>query len=411
MKKIITFFIGFMLIGSTVVLGQNKMDELTVEELYEKARTAAFSDGDYDKAREYAYEALNRSSTYHGIRIFVARLYGWEGNYDKAREELHQVLEQDQENRRAYLVITDIEKWSKNFDKALQLVNRAINYHPEDEELLLKKASLLYSMEEYEMSEKIYKKILEQSSGNKKARDGLKSVQLKQMKYSATLSYRYDHFRDIFDPWKFTEFGLSRQTPYGSLIGRVQYAQRFGSSGTQFNLDAYPSISNGLYAYVSGGYSEGSIYPRYRFGLSLYKSLPGSFELEAGIRYLDFVASQTDIYTASLTKYLGSYLFTLRTYFVPGPQGNSKSFSGVARRYFGDANTYLSITGGFGSANTQIEFSQDIQTRDSWSIGVDGQYPLSDKFFIGGNAGYDSSQYQFFVRERFSFKGFITYRF
>lgn len=400
----------FLLLGSSMAIGQNQTAELTVDELYEKARTAAFSDGDYVKAREYAYKALERSPNYHGIRIFVARLYAWEGNYDKARGALNRVLEQDPENRRAYLVITDIEKWSENYDIALRLVNRAIDYHPGDEELLLKKASLLFSMENYQKSEDVYKQLLEQSD-NKKARDGLKSVQLKQMKYSVTLSSRYDRFREIFDPWKFTELGLSRQTPYGSVNGRVQYAQRFGSSGVQFNLDAYPAITDGLYAYISGGYSGNSIYPKYCFGLSLYKSLPAAFELEAGFRYLDFISSQTDIYTTSLTKYLGSYLLTIRTYYVPSLQGNSKSFSGVVRRYFGDANTYISITGGFGSANTKIEFSQDVQTRDSWSIGIDGQYPLTDRFFIGGNAGYDSSEYQHFVRERFSFKAFLTYRF
>jgi YaiO family outer membrane protein len=233
------------------------------------------------------------------------------------------------------------------------------------------------------------------------------------MKYSATLSYRYDHFVDTFDPWKFTEFGLSRQTPYGSIIGRVQYAQRFGNTGTQFNLDLYPSITDGLYAYISGGYSESSIYPRYRFGLMLYKSLPASFELGAGLRYLDFVRRQVDIYTASLSKYWGSYLISFNSYFVPLSDDNLSSFTGRVHRYLGDEDAYMSLTGGFGSTSTEIEFEQDIRTSESWSLGIEGQYPLSDKVFIGGNAAYKSDDYEHenFVRKRFSFKAFITYRF
>lgn len=410
MKLILTIFIGLVLFGSSETFGQNQMSELTVDELYEKARTLAVSDEDYDKARKYAYEALERSPDYHGIRIFLARLYGWEGSYDKAREELQRVFEQEPENRRAFLVAIDIESWSQNIDKARHLVNQAIEYHPEDEELLLKKASLLYTMEEYKSSEKVYKKVLEQSPGNIKARDGLQSAQLKQMKYAVTVSYRYDYFKEAFDPWKFTELGLTRHTPYGPVIGRIKYVQRFGSSGTQFNIEAYPSITDGLYAYISGGYSESSIHPKYRFDLSIHKSLPASIEMEAGIRYLDFVSSQADFYTASLTKYQGRYLFTLRTYYVPSTQNNSKSLSGIIRRYFGNANTYLSFTGGFGSANTQIEFSQDIQTQNSWSLGIEGQYPLSDRFLVRGDVGYESSEFQQFIRERFSFKAFLTYR-
>lgn len=401
----------FLLIGHAAASGQNSMDELTVDQIYKKARTSAFEDGNYDQARAYAYEALDRSPNYHGIRIFLARLYSWEGNYEQARQELQYVHEQDPANRRAFLALTDVEKWSEHLEAALQTVNEALNFHPEDEQLLFQKASVLYNMEEYNRSEDIYRNMLARNPDNKKARDALESTKLKQMKYSATVSYRYDYFTEIFDPWQFGEFALSRQTPIGSVIGRIQSARRFGYNGAQFNIDAYPSIAKGLYAYINGGYSQSSIYPRFRFGFSLYKSLPAALELAAGIRYLDFTSSQTDIYTAEVTKYYGSYLFTLRTYVVPSTESSSKSLNLVARRYFGSANSYLSITGGYGSAPTEMRFSQDMQTLDSWSVGINGQYPMSERFFIGGNAGFDSSEYENFTRERFSFKGYVSYRF
>lgn len=411
MGRILMFLISLLLIGNSAAVAQNQEDESIVDELYEKARKAAFNGENYSKAREYAYEALNKSPYYHELRVFIARLYSWEGDYKSARVELHRVLNKDPKNHNAYMAIVDVERWSENYDEALRLVNKAIEFHPHNEELLLKKASVMYSVENYEKSEEVYTQVLEQDKNNAKAEEGLESAKLKQMKYSTSISYRHDHFREIFDSWQFAEIGLSRQTSYGSITGRVQYAQRFGSSGTQFNLDAYPSLFEGMYAYISGGYSDSFVYPEYRFGISFYKSLPASFELEAGIRYLDFNSSQTDIYIASLTKYLGSYLFTVRNYFIPSPQDNSNSISGIVRRYFGDERTYLSFTGGFGSATTEIEFSQDIQTLESWSIGVDGQYPLSNQFLIGGSAGYESSKYQNFVRERFSVKASVTYRF
>jgi len=162
---------------------------------------------------------------------------------------------------------------------------------------------------------------------------------------------------------------------------------------------------------VSAGYSQSPVHPDYRFGFSLYKSLPAAFELEAGIRYLDFGASQTDIYTLSLTKYRGSYLFTARMYLVPSSGGTSRSLNFVARRYFGTAETYISLNGGYGTAPTEIEFSDDIAALDSWSASIDGQYALSDIWLIGGTVGFDSSEYPNFTRERFSAKVNISYRF
>lgn len=410
MKQVIIICIGFLLIGNATALSQG-MESFTVDELYEKARTAAFDDGDYDTARKFAYEALDRSPDYHGIRIFVARLYSWDGNYEKAEDELTYVLGKDPENRRALLALVDTQKWSGQMEEALKTTNKALEYYPDDPEFMMAKASVLFGMENYEGAEQAYRIILEKDAGNRKAREGLKDSQLKQMKYRAKISYRYDRFRTIFDPWHFTEFGLTRQTPVGSVTGRVEYARRFGNDGFQFNVDSYPSIAPGLYAYVSGGYSQSPVHPDYRFGFSLYKSLPWALEGEVGIRYLDFGTSQTDIYTISLTKYLGSYLFTARTYLVPSSGGASRSINLVARRYFGTAETYLSINGGYGTAPSEIEFSDDIAALDSWSLSIDGQYQLSEVWFVGGNVGFDSSEYPNFTRERFSAKVNISYRF
>ncbi|MGM0546913.1 MAG: YaiO family outer membrane beta-barrel protein, partial [Bacteroidota bacterium] len=335
-KKLVLCFVFVLM--STASWAQSQMSDLSVDQLYEEARHLAFEDGDYDTAREYAYEALDRSPDYHDIRIFVARLHSWEEDYHSARQELQSVLKKDPENKQALIALIDTEQWSGNSDAALHTANKALEYHSGDVDIQLKKAGLLYSLERYDDSEEVYKTILDNSPSSKKARDGLEDAQLAQMKYQATVSYRYDRFRTIFDPWHFTEFGLTRQTPIGSVAGRVEYAQRFGSDGVQFNVDAYPSITDGLYAYVSGGYSDSPVHPKYRFGFSLYKTLPSAFELEGGIRYLDFGSSQTDIYTVSLTKYKGSYLITGRAYIVPSSDAVSRSINIVTRRYFGTAD-------------------------------------------------------------------------
>lgn len=386
-------------------------DDLTVDEQYELAREAAFNEGDYNKARRIAYLALERSPDYHGIRIFIAKLYGWEGDYGSARRELEAVLSRDPKNRRAFEALVNIETRSGSLNRALQTTDRALDAYPRDEEFMLQRASTLHSFEKYARSEQVYASIIEAHPSSRDARDGLESARLKQMKHTVSLSYRHDRFNQKFEPWNFYELQFSRQTPYGSAIGRLQYANRFSQNGVQFNLDTYPSITSGFYAYLSGGLSNSSIYPRFRFGFSLYKSLPFALEIEGGIRYLNFTTSETYIYTASLTKYQGNYMFTGRTYVIPSSLGNSISGNLLIRRYLGSAQSYVSISGGYGNASNDIQFAEEVNTLNSWSLYVDAQYPLNNRFLLTGKAGFDSEELQSYTRDRISFKAGMSYRF
>lgn len=275
----------------------------------------------------------------------------------------------------------------------------------------MKEAGVHYSIEEYSEAENLYRVLLSSDPSSTEARLALQSVRLKQMKHTASLSYRYDRFDQIFDPWNFMEFSLSRQTSLGSVIGRVQYANRFATNGVQFNIDAYPSLYSGLYAYLSAGYSDSSIYPGSRFGLSLYKSLPWAMEVEGGIRYLKFSASETEIYTFSLSKYWGSYLFTGRTYIIPYSGDISQSFGLLARRYFGDADTYFGLSGGYGSAPSEVQFAEDLNRLTSWSVSAEAQYPLGNRYLIGGRGEYYSEEFTNFTRVRISTRAYISYRF
>lgn len=412
-RKVCSSVLGlsvFLLMMSTSTLqAQNR--SLSVDEQYEQARNAAFEEGDYDRARELAYDALDRSPNYHGIRIFIASLYAWEGRFDKASEELKSVLEADPENRRALLSIIDIESKAGNSSEALIWASKAKGYFPDDQEFLMKEAGVHFSVENYFEAESLYRVLLSSDPSSTEARLALQTVRLKQMKHTASLSYRHERFDQIFDPWNFMEFSLSRQTNLGAIIGRVQYANRFATNGVQFNIDAYPVIYSGLYAYISAGFSDSSIYPGTRFDLSLYKSLPWAMELEGGIRYLKFSSSETEIYTFSLSKYWGSYLLTGRTNIIPYSGDISQSVGLLARRYFGDADTYFGLSGGYGSAPSEVQFAEDLNGLTSWSVSAEAQYLLGNRFLIGASGGYDSEEFTNFTRNRTSVRAYTSYRF
>ncbi|WP_185958355.1 YaiO family outer membrane beta-barrel protein [Fodinibius sediminis] len=377
---------------------------------FREARHAAFEENNYHKAKQLAYQALKQSPDYHGIRIFIANLHAWEKHYQKARKELHYILIKDPDNKRALTSIIDIEQWAARPETALRWTDQALKYYPENTEFMLTEASLLSELERYNEAEQLYREILARDS-NLEARRQLQRVQLKQLKYRATLSYKHERFQQHFDPWNFMEFRLSRETGVGPVIGRLQYGNRFALDGVQFNLDAYPSLYKGMYAYLNAGYSDAAIFPRYRLGLSLYQTLQGSFVLEGGIRHLDFSNSQSSVFILSLSKYWKNYLFTTRGYMVPSDSDNQQSLGILARRYFGGERFYMSLKGGMGSAGTDIEFADDFRTRNFWSIGMNGQYPLNRHFDLGGEIGFESEQFTNYNREKYSFNIFVSYRF
>lgn len=104
-------------------------------------------------------------------------------------------------------------------------------------------------------------------------------------------------------------------------------------------------------------------------------------------------------------------MFTGRTYLVPSSEGISQSASLLTRRYFGDAQTYIGFSGGYGLSSTDIQFEQDIRRLKSWSVSADFQYPINNRILVGASAGFDAEEYQYFERDRLSFKVNVSYRF
>ena len=162
------------------------------------------------------------------------------------------------------------------------------------------------------------------------------------------VDYSYVGFEDGLDPWHLTALSLGRRTARGSIIGRVTYAHRFGTSGGQVELDAYPRLSANTYAYLSVGYSPSSIFPTWRSGGELFITLPDSWETSAGYRQLRFDGVPITLFTAAVGKYVGNYWFSLRPFVRQADAGISASANITARRYFEDGDHYLGARVGYG---------------------------------------------------------------
>jgi len=362
-KQLFSIFLFLALINCNSVFAQQ---QLSSDELFQQARTAAFDRKDYPLATELSKKALIISPDYFDIQIFLGRVYTWWNKTDSARECFKKVLNQEPENEDAASAYADLEYWNDNPSEALLICENGLTFHPQSKALLLKKAKNLIELKRYRDANDGLAGLLKIDPKNAEARSLLEKIKDRSAKNKIGISYDLAIFDKQFDdPWHIVSLDYSRSTKAGSFIGRLNYANRFKTNALQFEADAYPRISKTFYGYVNAGISDKSnVFPQYRSGFSLYANLPKSFEAEAGLRYLYF-SDATWIYTASVGKYFKNYWFNLRTYITPATASVSNSYTFTTRYYFKETN-YFGIA--LGTGISPDETANNIQLANLYKL-------------------------------------------
>jgi YaiO family outer membrane protein len=395
MYKFILFF-SFFLSASSFLNAQNYR---TSDELFKDARNAAFEDKEYGKAKELAYQALEQSPGNADIDIFLGRIYTWNHQYDSARLHFTKVLDANPSNEDASIAFADLEYWNDHYQSALDICNKALNDHPESGDLLLRKAKSLKALKQYKEAGLVTNQLLAKDQHNTAAHALATSLKDVTSGNKITITYENSSFDKQYDKaWNLGSISYGRLTKFGTVIGRINYANRFGTDGLQGEVDAYPHISKTFYGYVNFGYAgDAGVFPKYRAGFSLYANLPYSFEAELGYRYLYF-SNATNIYTASIGKYWKSFLFTARTYITPSISNVSQSYSITTRYYLKGADDYIGLTLGTGISpddnNQNIQYGNKQNKLSSRKISADFNHTFLKWNIISISAGIINQEYQ-----------------
>ncbi|HLP05403.1 MAG TPA: YaiO family outer membrane beta-barrel protein [Paludibacter sp.] len=336
---------------STTLHAQNEPNS---DDLFTMARQAAFDKKDYNQAIALSRRALAKSPDYSDIRVFLGRVYTWSGKLDSARTEIRQVILRHPDNEDAYVAIIDLEYWNDNNTAALGYCEQALTYNPGSRSLLVRKIKVLKAEKKFIEAYRLATDVLQKNPADDEIRTLVLDINDAASRNKVGMGYNLSWFDRGFpdhlhnSPWHILSLDYTRSTSLGSVNGRVNYGTRFGNKAFQFELDAYPRICKGLYAYVNLGLSDtSSVFPRFRAGGSLYKALPYSFEAELGFRHLRF-ASSTWIYVGGISKYYKNYLFGGRVTLVPGANKVSHSYTGIIRYYYGGADDYAYLNLGYG---------------------------------------------------------------
>ncbi len=194
-------------------------------------------------------------------------------------------------------------------------------------------------------------------------RPGSEAAAGHRVRYRAMTEYFLQAFDKEFADWHQFNIGLERETARGSIIGRAGYYNRFADSAGLFEVEWYPTIRAGTYAYLNAGVSTQDHLPDYQLAAELYQALPFNLEGSFGWRQVHFDSSANTL-TGSIGYYVGNYWFLVRPLVTVVSGDSSTSWVLRGRRYFADEEEYLTLTFAHGSslegdAATQSLFELD----------------------------------------------------
>jgi len=327
------------------------------------ARQLAYSGKEHrDQALMILKEYLKQNDD-SDARVLYGIVLSWQGRYDESREQLKQVLAGNPTHADALPALINVEFWSGHPENAEMLAREALVRKPDNIDLLLLQARALRRMNRNREAQAVLDHVLTLDSKNQAARQMRREITTTTLNREVLISHSYDWFSDGRSGQHETSLSMKSPTPYGSVIGRINRADRFDTTDYQTELDFYPHYRQGTYGYFNVGYSpRGNLYPSYRVGTDLYQSIGHGLEISGGYRRLGF-STGVDILTFSLAKYFHNWLFTGRGFVVPGDPGTSGTAVFSARYFLGSEglHDYLEFRYSHGASPAQAQTLQDIE--------------------------------------------------
>ncbi|GAA4889809.1 hypothetical protein GCM10023311_12380 [Flaviramulus aquimarinus] len=351
--KTLLIILSFLI--STISFAQETIFKGNPDTAFEVARKMAFN-----KQREQAQDSLlfilTKYPNYHDIRSFLATTYSWDGHYQKAKKEFDYVLKKSPKRLDTWQAAIKNELWSSAPTSALQMTNEALKHLPNNPDILYLKASAQDNLNRPEEALKTLENSLALNPNHEKTK--AYKISLKNKLSLNTIGFKaaVDLYSEVFDPMQYYLLKYIRATKYGSIHGKININHRFQSTGAQFEIDMYPRIANGLYAYLNFGVSNSFLFPDIRYGAELHQSLPKGFEASLGFRGLKF-STTTIIYTGSIGWYNKNNYWSFRSYVTPGEPSASMSGTLSFRKYGRDANNFFSIDVGAGFSPEENRFN------------------------------------------------------
>jgi YaiO family outer membrane protein len=298
--------------------------------------------------------------------------------------------------------LSQTELDAKNKEAALATINKGITIYPEEKEFYLVKLQVVNSEEDAKKSIE-YLEFL----NAKYPEDIALKNQLRELKSSINSNrigtgYSFTHFsRDNYGPWHLSNINYMKQFDKFSLGSRISYIDRKinGSSanfGYFYEVESYFKTSKKSYSFANVGFSEGKVFPEFRFLYSYYLTLGKGFETEIGYRYNHQQNMKLSSGILAVGKYFKNNWINFRTSFLISEPKLYPSFSSSFRHYYDTKYDYFSFTAGYGTSPDERETLTQFQDRialTSYRFGAGYSKLFAKKYVIGVNTGFNNQEY------------------
>jgi YaiO family outer membrane protein len=204
--------------------------------------------------------------------------------------------------------------------------------------------------------------------------------------------YTYSYFQGDIDSWHGLSISVGDRRPHGSIVGRVNLARRFATTGAQAEGDAWQPIGERMYAFLNLGYSRSTIFPAWRSGAEIFRRFPRAFQASLGFRQLRFGGPPVTLLTGSASADGGNYWFALRPYVRAAPAGVLASASVTARRYRTGSDSYIGIRVGYGTSPTDDVLLSQLSRLRSTSASFRASHATSKRAASAWSVGYEREE-------------------
>lgn len=295
-------------------------------------------------------------------RLLYGLILSWEGRYDEARRELRAVLVEAPAYDDARVALMNVAWWSGASAEARDAADAILSRDP----------------------------------GNQQARIVRERLDAANRPWWAGFEYSFDSFSDGRDAWHEYVSTVTRVTGRGSVSVKANQAHRFGLGDRSLEVEAYPRLGTGRYAFVAvAAAPDSTFYPSHRIAFDLYQSVGAGFEVSGGFRRLGFDAAAS-VYAGTISKYAGRWMVTGKIFRASGEGPlDSTSYHGVVRRYVrDDGASFVGLTYSHGFSRDEIRNVNDLGALDADTLRVEIDQQFARRFRLvvsGGTSRQESS--------------------
>ena len=366
--------------------------QIDTDNLLKEALHEANVEQNYPSALKKSQLGIKLAPDYLDFYLLSGRIYQITQKKDSARYYFNYVIDRNPKYEEAFLYLINLNLEEKKYNEAEITINKALQNHPENKNFRYKKL-LVYQLENNEQKEYDYVKTLElQYPNDAELKQRIFILETKNNSERIGINYSYTAFdKKNYGPWHLGSLQYIRQRNWGSLIGRVSYANRFASGesiidGVQYEAESYLFTGKKSYSYLNAAYSEKAVFPKLKLGYSYFQNFSNGWEADLGIRYVKTLDADFTTAVVGIGKYIGSYWINLKSYIQSNNNSIYPAFTLTSRYYFDTQFDYLSLIAGYGSSPDERSTLGQYENRvslNSYRIGG-GYFKLIKKNYLTG---------------------------